>query len=326
MGLYKLETKDEMFEKGRLEKVIAGQIDYEKDFENWLENSPDILFEEEDEGNTVIWIGRQIRAKIANSNKYPDLMGIDSSGNLVIVELKKGKTPRDVIAQALEYSAWAASLSYEDLNYIFQDYLKMRIDQEIIDLRTKYDEVFNIEGLEANIHFNKRQIIYIVAEEIASTVQNVSEYLRGTYGLDIRCLEYTVYKTENNEFIVSTKRIENNKLLQHNSSIHKSTEQSIKTLKKREIVYHTVLKMTNKDTTKTFNPKSLYNEIIKEYPEFKENTLRLQLIQDCVNHKSRKNWSSNLHDYYFLESKGLYRLYNPSKDGKWTWEGKPEVT
>jgi hypothetical protein len=33
------------------------------------------------------------------------LIGIDSAGDLLIVELKKGKTPREVVAQILEYAA-----------------------------------------------------------------------------------------------------------------------------------------------------------------------------------------------------------------------------
>ncbi|PMC34566.1 hypothetical protein CJ195_22395 [Bacillus sp. UMB0899] len=324
MGLYKLDTKNgEDLEKGRLEKVIVGKIDYEKDFENWLENSPDILFEE-DEGNTIIWIGRQVRATMANANKYPDLMGIDASGNLVIVELKKGKTPREVVAQTLEYSAWASTLSYESLNKIYIEYARSKQEDEPLDLRTKHKEVFFPEGLEdLFVKFNNNQKIYIVAEEISSTIQDVTEYLRNTYGMDIYCLEYTVYKTEQNEYIINTEKIGNSlKLVQLPKQNGKNTERWSKSVKVKEVIYKAVLNFTKQDPKKAFAPVDIYNEIIKEYPDINRSTVGCQLIQDCVNHTSRKHYPSGQQDLYYLESKGRYRLYSASSDGKWTWQGK----
>jgi hypothetical protein len=47
-----------------------------------------------------------------------DLLAIDSLGNLVLLELKRDQTPREVVAQALEYGAWVAKLRSEDLPII----------------------------------------------------------------------------------------------------------------------------------------------------------------------------------------------------------------
>ena len=41
--------------------------------------------------------------------KSIDLLGVDREGNVVVVELKRDRTPRDVVAQALEYAAFAAN-------------------------------------------------------------------------------------------------------------------------------------------------------------------------------------------------------------------------
>ena len=46
MGLYKLKTISNNIETGILEIVKTDNIDYEKDFENWLENSPVVLLKE----------------------------------------------------------------------------------------------------------------------------------------------------------------------------------------------------------------------------------------------------------------------------------------
>lgn len=105
MGLYQLKNIKNNIEEGVVEKVKPNSIDYERYFESWLENSPSLLLDDEQEGNTILWIGRQVTANVGDTEKFPDLIGIDSSGDLVIVELKKGKTPREVIAQILEYAA-----------------------------------------------------------------------------------------------------------------------------------------------------------------------------------------------------------------------------
>jgi RecB family endonuclease NucS len=67
----------------------------EHDLENWLEQNPTILTD----GKPLLIISRQTNT---NLNLYPDLIGLDEDGNTVMIELKRGKTSRDVIAQALE--------------------------------------------------------------------------------------------------------------------------------------------------------------------------------------------------------------------------------
>lgn len=101
MGLYKLKNASANIEDGIVEKIKTDSIDYERYFESWLENSPSLLLDDEEGGNTVLWIGRQVTASVGDTGKYPDLLGIDALGDLVIVELKKGKTPQETVAQIL---------------------------------------------------------------------------------------------------------------------------------------------------------------------------------------------------------------------------------
>lgn len=96
MGLFKLNYNKTDLSDGYMEKANKEPIDYEKDFENWLENSPHVLFE--NDASTIMWIGRQVSTTTYETTKFPDLMGIDSNGDVVLVELKKGRTPREVVA------------------------------------------------------------------------------------------------------------------------------------------------------------------------------------------------------------------------------------
>jgi RecB family endonuclease NucS len=41
------------------------------------------------------------------------VLGLDSEGVLHILELKRDRTPRDVVAQALDYASWVQELGNE---------------------------------------------------------------------------------------------------------------------------------------------------------------------------------------------------------------------
>ena len=70
----------------------------EKDLEDWVEHNPSILG-----GDRVLIIATQ--KSIPGVGRL-DLLGIDQSGSLVIIELKRYSTPRDAVAQALDYASW----------------------------------------------------------------------------------------------------------------------------------------------------------------------------------------------------------------------------
>ena len=87
----------------------------ETQLEELLENNPEYFFEE----SKVLIIGRQVTT---NLNTFVDLLGIDKFGNTVVIELKRGKTPRETVAQILEYASFVENLDYAQLDEIYRDY------------------------------------------------------------------------------------------------------------------------------------------------------------------------------------------------------------
>ncbi|MCY4593462.1 MAG: hypothetical protein OXC19_01525 [Bryobacterales bacterium] len=53
--------------------------------------------------------------------KFIDMLAVDADGNLHVIELKRDRTPRDVVAQVLESASWVESLSYDQLAQIYMD-------------------------------------------------------------------------------------------------------------------------------------------------------------------------------------------------------------
>ena len=322
MGLYTLKVTGEDLSTGILEKAKTDSIDFEKDLENWLENSPNVLLDE-DEGS-IIWIGRQVSATVGESWFYPDLIGIDAAGDLVMVELKKGKTPREVVAQIMEYAVWGSSLSDDELNKIAQAYYRKDdcdFNRNIYDL---YKEAFFPDADEdPEVEFNRNQKLFIVAEEISPVVQEVALHLRDRYMVDISCLEYEVLKSKQGEFFISTEKVVGFTEIGKKHRTDKSFIARWRGPEKvKDVIREAVLKITGGDKAATFTSADVYNELIQEYPDINSSTVRCQIIQDCVNHSSRKHYPSGQQDNYYRIDKGVFRLYDPEKDDKWNYKGE----
>src|SRR5204863_8340435 len=95
----------------QVEQVPRGAIASEERLEEIIEAKIDIL----GLGN-LFHIGRQV---ITDFGKRVDLLAIDGQGDLHVIELKKDRTPREVVAQALEYGFWITSLSFEAIRELY---------------------------------------------------------------------------------------------------------------------------------------------------------------------------------------------------------------
>ena len=120
MAIFRLNVEDDNLHNAELVIAKETDIELENHLESWLENSPWALVE----GEPILWIGRQTSANVEESTIFPDLLGVDFEGNLVIVELKRSKAPREVVAQLLEYAAWAKELSDEQIHRIAEAYFQ----------------------------------------------------------------------------------------------------------------------------------------------------------------------------------------------------------
>ena len=166
------------------------KIKQEADLEALLENNPEYFFE----GSKILIIGRQVTT---NLNTSIDLLGIDKVGNTVVIELKRGKTPRETIAQLLEYASFVENLDYSQLNEIYQDY-----SGEESSLEYYHQQYFQNESDE-KVSFNKSVKLIIVAQEISKEIKQTALFLRKK-GIDIYCIEFKYFETKAGEKIISS--------------------------------------------------------------------------------------------------------------------------
>src|SRR4051794_36673086 len=96
-------------------KVAASRMPLEARVEELLGADPSIL------GVPVLLIGRQVPTA---HGKVIDLLGIDAEGALHVLELKPARTPREVVAQVLDYGSWVRNLANEDIRALYNDYAR----------------------------------------------------------------------------------------------------------------------------------------------------------------------------------------------------------
>ena len=130
------------------------------------------------------------------------LLALDRTGATVVVELKRGETPRDVVAQTLEYASWVDSLTLDQLDEMAREYAAKRgVDANgIADLyrRTFSAELEDTEDqgrqLAERITFNNRQRLVILAERISEEVEQTLRYLRTRFGADVYGVQFSVHQ------------------------------------------------------------------------------------------------------------------------------------
>ena len=62
-------------------------------------------------GTDLLIIGRQVQTGFGG---VIDLLALDAEGRVHVVELKRARTPRDVVAQTLDYGSWVKDLTLFD--------------------------------------------------------------------------------------------------------------------------------------------------------------------------------------------------------------------
>lgn len=163
--------------------LIPSKLKDEELLEDMIESDPSIL---EDEW---LIIGRQVTTKY---KKEIDLLAIAPDSSLVIIELKRSKTPREVVAQAIDYATWVEQLEADEISSIFEKYSNGRNLQQV------FREKFKIELEEENL--NQSHQMVIVASELDDATERIINYL-SERGIAINAVFFDVFADGKEQFL-----------------------------------------------------------------------------------------------------------------------------
>jgi hypothetical protein len=167
-------------ESDSLKEMEPSKLDYEDRIENWICDNVSVLVPD-DSGLMVI--GRQV---ITTFGGRIDLLCMNAEGDLVIVELKRDRTPREITAQALDYASWVQGLTAQQVEEVANEYLKGKL------LSDAFEETFDKEYSEVIV--NGQHSIKIVASSIDDSTERIIRYLSGK-GTAINFVRFHLFKS-----------------------------------------------------------------------------------------------------------------------------------
>jgi hypothetical protein len=155
-------------------------LDLEKRLEKWIEQDISLL------GIDALIIGRQVHTDYGG---YIDLLAINSDGELIIIELKRRKTPRDIIAQCFDYGTWVHEINFEDIKGIYESYKTSSLEKD-------FPEYFSTPVPEK---VNSSYQIVIVAESLDDSTERIVRHLNDVHKISINAVFFNVFKKDGNE-------------------------------------------------------------------------------------------------------------------------------
>lgn len=140
--------------------LTSGRLPSEQMLEDMIVADPSILSSE------WMLIGRQ---ETTSHGGRIDLLAITPDGSLVLIELKRDRTPREIIAQALDYASWVEGLGPDKLAQIYQRFSGGgNLDDAF---RARFGADLDEESL------NQSHQIIIVAAELDDSTERIINYL-----------------------------------------------------------------------------------------------------------------------------------------------------
>lgn len=169
-----------------VETTLADNERKEKDhLEKWLKTNPKIL------GNDIQIIGEQVRTKSGPL----DYLGIDNNGNTVIIELKRDRLPREVIAQAIDYASDIANWEIDRLS----DVCSRHTGKSLEDLITETFEDVELEELTINLN----QRLLLVGFGIEESLSRMIDWLSSKYDTSVNAIILQYIKTSSGNELLS---------------------------------------------------------------------------------------------------------------------------
>lgn len=155
------------------EPLHESTLESEKLLEDMIVADPNLLSDE------WMLIGRQ---EDTGFGGRIDLLAAAPDGTLVLIEIKRDRTPREVVAQALDYASWVQTLDFDAIVSIFGRYAPGK------SLPEEFQKRFGVELDEDGLNEN-HQIVVIAGSLDASSERIVSYLSERNVAINVLCFQ-----------------------------------------------------------------------------------------------------------------------------------------
>ncbi len=171
---------------GKLTRLAPSGVGLESQLEDYIVSDPGLM------GQQLLLIGRQVRT---DDGGFIDLLAVDGEGAVHVLELKRDRTPRDVVAQALDYGSWVASRTRDDIVSIFANYRH----------GLAFEEAFAEEFGEAPPEeLNTRQELTIVAASVDPATERIVRFLKEGFDVPVNVVFFRQFEDQGTSYLART--------------------------------------------------------------------------------------------------------------------------
>ena len=158
----------------------------ERALEDMIVTAPTML------SNEWMLIGRQEKT---TSSGVIDLLAVAPDGTLVLIELKRDRTPREVVAQALDYACWVERLDSKDIAAI---YARFKPGASLsADFQSRFGQPLDESTL------NESHQIVVVAASLDASTERIVNYLNER-NIPINVLFFQVFANGSEQLLCRT--------------------------------------------------------------------------------------------------------------------------
>lgn len=155
------------------EPLEVSALASEQQLEKMIVAAPEILSDE------WMLIGRQENTGFGGRI---DLLAIAPDGALVLIEIKRDRTPREVVAQAIDYACWVENLPSEDIIAIYNRFAPGR--DLSADFKNRFGQTLDEDSLN-----HSHQIIIVAGSLDESSARIVSYLSERDIPINVLCFE-----------------------------------------------------------------------------------------------------------------------------------------
>lgn len=164
---------------GSIAPVGEQPLETEEQIESAVESDPKLL------GIDLLIIGRQVQTPSGPL----DLLALDSDAQLVVIENKRNRTPREVLAQTIDYAAWVATLTFDKVEATYAKY-RATSGREDADLATDFEEQFG-EQLDTLGDIPK---MIVVAAHLDDSTERMIEFLNDAFDVPVNAVLFQPFE------------------------------------------------------------------------------------------------------------------------------------
>jgi len=167
-------------------RLSSAGVTLESQLESFIEADPSLL------GEALLLVGRQVPTGFGG---YIDLLAIDGDGVLQVLELKRDRTPREIVAQVVDYGSWVATLGHDDVLSIYSDY---RGD---VAFEEAFAEKF---GQSPPEELNTGQVLTVVATGVDPATERIVRYLSEGFDVPLNVMLFRYFQDEGRAYVART--------------------------------------------------------------------------------------------------------------------------